>query len=85
MGEVKVALQWAAVVCLLFAMSWVIRSGKDRIRGILMGFAFTLMAGVMWGYGSGWPDLVVLGMLGLVFVCLVGDFLVRAARKGVES
>lgn len=85
MGEVTAGLQWAAVVCLLFAVSWVVRAGKDRLRGGLMGTAFTLMAAVMWGYAMEWSTALVLVLLGVVFACLVGDFLVRAARKGEKA
>ncbi|MFM9873131.1 MAG: hypothetical protein ACKVQS_06660 [Fimbriimonadaceae bacterium] len=81
MSEIKVALEYAAGLALVFAASWVWRSRKDRSRGLIMGSAFVVMAAILFGYGNEWPLGLILGLVGLLVFLLLIDFGMRAGRK----
>lgn len=85
MGEIKVVLQYAAALCLVFAASWIWRAKKDRSRGVLMGIAFVVMSALLFGYGSDWPMLAIYVLLGILVLLLMGDFALRAARQVEEK
>lgn len=81
MEEIKQMLVWSSVVCLVFAVLWMFRFGKDRARGAVMGMAFLFLGGTMYGYASGWSQFAVIAMMTVVVLLLVVDVLVRSARK----
>lgn len=81
MGEIKVALQYAAGLSLVLALTWVWRAKKDRSRGLIMGTAFIVMAAVLYGYGNAWPMGLLITLVGLLIFLLMMDFGMRAGRK----